>query len=200
MWIIRALAWHFRAQLLIAGAAFGADAAWNFAGAFWGFTILALSMAQFGCWMASNASHASTKAQQLQQRVDTVVIPRLPFPQPTTGPGGNSSFGPSNSSFTSGNSSFSIGNSTFNDNSTTDGWQTGGRAAYNVLRDNYSSMVPAFNAMRTTVSDLVAAYNAHIGDHGNLVNTVSTLRASYSSTVTDHNNVVTALQNANVLH
>jgi hypothetical protein len=172
MRIIQTLAWRFGRKAAIVTAALGADAAWNFLGAFWGFTILALAVAQIGCWMATGVtSQASTKSVTTEQRLNNVVIPRLPFPQPSSGTSGNTSFGPSNNFQTSANTSFDVGSPPT-------------AAQFNALRDSYSNTV--------------ANFNHNVGDYGAMINCLTALRNSYSNTVSNFNALVGALVTAGI--
>ena len=165
------------------------------------------------------------KTRSTEDRLNK-AMPRIPWPQTSTGPAYNSSYGASNNSYGPGNNSYTSGNysyptgtgSTGGSNSSWTSNQGSGTVepwshAHTMYHSHDLGSLPGdFNQLRASYSDTVSAFNNHIGDHGNLVvtiqalrqshsdlvSTVQALRASHSDLVTQHNAAVGKLENSNV--
>ena len=147
---------------------------------------------------------AGPKARSTEDRLNK-AMPRIPWPQNSTGPAFNSSYGPSNNSYGSGNYSYPTGTgSTGGSNSSWTSNQGSGTVepwshAHTMYHSHDLGSLPGdFNNLRASYSDTVTAFNALRQSHSDLVVTIQVLRQSHSDLVTQHNAAVGKLETSNV--
>jgi hypothetical protein len=172
--------------------AFAADLAWNLAGAFWGFSLLALLV----LWIALNQAHIATgsKAYRTEERLNN-AMPRIPNPQSRPGnqsmtAGGvtDTSYNASNGLSTDSNTSFDVGS-------------TPTAAQFNALRDSYSNSVAVNHGNVSWLGGpLVDAYNALRSSHATLLADHNQLQDDHFNLEQGHNNLLSTLTDANLLH
>jgi hypothetical protein len=182
--------------------AFAADLAWNFAGAFWGFTLLALLVLA----VALNQAHITTgsKAYRTEERLNA-VMPRIPNPQTRPGNQTMTAGGVTDTSYNASGGLVDDVNTSQNDVQSADAWQPaggfrGGIAYYNDLRNSYSNSVATNHGNVAWVNGpFVDAYNALRGSHATLLADHNQLQNDHFNLEQAHNGLLTTLTNANLL-